>query len=293
MPFLPKFTSVTKPLAVKKLSLSIFASIIVISLYAQDTTTVAQPSPPQTSSSQPTYRQSKSNAKKERMNNMLKMEEEGDLIFNKHNIFGIRLATDGYGIFFEKGKFKSVNRTLLFDFELNEKKDPKEHKVSFSPDGFNYSSIVLYKLNNFYEFKVGMGQQHLIGGKGNKNGVAVTFLYTGGLSLALLKPYYLNVTDGNSEYKVTFPQYINNIANYSLEGASGFTVGWGNLTTTPGVHARTAMRFDYGRLNQNITAIEAGMTAEYFFSKIPQMEYVAPKQFFFNAYISIMFGSRK
>ena len=29
----------------------------------------------------------KQNAKRERMNNMLRMEEEGDLIFNKHNIF--------------------------------------------------------------------------------------------------------------------------------------------------------------------------------------------------------------
>lgn len=269
----------------KQLFLSIFASLIVLSLYAQDTTSVSPAQQP--------YMQSKKNAKRDRMNNMMKMEEEGDLIFNKHNIFGIRLATDGYGIFFEKGKFKTPTRTFLLDFELNEKKSPKEHHESYTLDGFNYSSIVPYKLNNFYEFKVGVGQQHLIGGKGNKNGVAVTFLYTGGASLALLKPYYLNVVNGSTESHMTFPQYIADTTGYQIEGASGFTVGWGHLSVTPGLHARTAMRFDYGRLNQTITAIEAGVTTEYFFSKIPQVYDVPYKSFFFNAYISIMFGSRK
>src|SRR5450755_1318841 len=129
----------------------------------------------------------------------MRMEEEGDLIFNKHNIFGIRLATDGYGINFEKGKFKTPSRTVIFGFELNEKKSPKEHKISATADGFSYSSVVPYKMNNFYSFKMSVGQQHLIGGKGNKNGVAVTALYSGGLSLALLKPYYVDVLNTTTQ----------------------------------------------------------------------------------------------
>ena len=53
------------------------------------------------------------------------------------------------------------------------------------------------------------------------------------------------------------------------------------------------MRFDYGRLNQTVTAIEVGLTGEYYFSKIPQVLLVPQKSFFFNAYVQIMFGSRK
>ncbi len=30
------------------------------------------------------------------------MEEEGNLIFNHYNVFGFKLATDGYGIFYER-----------------------------------------------------------------------------------------------------------------------------------------------------------------------------------------------
>jgi hypothetical protein len=267
---------------VSKLLLTVLASTLVIALHAQDSTAVP--------------RQNKKNAKRDRMNNLMRMEEERDLIFNKHNIFGIRLATDGYGISFEKGKYKTPTRTLLFEFELNEKKNPKEHRISATSDGFNYTSVVPYKLNNLYEFKMAVGQQHLIGGKGNKNGVAVTALYAGGITLGLLKPYYLDIqnTVTTQTSRKTFDQVVNDTsATDVITGASGFTVGWDHLSLKPALNAKQAMRFDYGRLNQTITAIEVGLTEEFYFSKIPQVYLVAPKQFFFNAYVSILFGSRK
>jgi hypothetical protein len=265
--------------------LTVFATTVALQLFAQNN-----------DSTQMLSRLNKQNAKRARMNNMLRMEEEGDLIFNKHNIFGIRLATDGYGINFEKGKFKTPSRTVLYDFELNEKHDPKEHHISATSDGINFSSVVPYKLNNLYEFKIAIGQQHLIGGKGNKNGVAVTALYTGGVTIGMLKPYYLDVQNqitGATSTK-TYAQLATDTSEGDyITGASGFTVGWGNLTIKPAVNARQAMRFDYGRLNQTVTAIECGLTEEYYFSKIPLVYMVKQRAFFFNAYVQIMFGSRK
>jgi hypothetical protein len=255
-------------------------------VYAQDSSAVSQ-----------SDMRNRSNAKKDRINYRLKMEEEGDLVFNKHNIFGIKLATDGYGIFFEKGKFKTTTRTLLYEFELNEKKSPKEHKISTAQDDASFSSVVLYKINNFYEFKAAIGQQMLIGGKGNKNGVSVTALYTGGLSLAILKPYFIEVHDAgfNTDYRTTFPDYVKNdsLRTLTVTSADGFTVGWDDISVKPGINAKGAMRFDYGRLNQTVSAIEVGLTTEFYFSKIPQVVTVPFKQFFFNAYVAILFGSRK
>jgi hypothetical protein len=275
---------------VKQLFLAALVTVISGALYAQDSSSVTQPSPSQ----------SKKNAKRERINNLLRMEEEGDLIFNKHSIFGIRLATDGYGINYEKGKFKTPTRTLLFEFELNEKKSPKENRVSSSVDNFNFSSVVLYKLNNLYSFKIGIGQQYLIGGKGNKNGVAVTALYAGGISIGMLKPYYIDavarVPAGDSAFRTTFPELVkadSNGNNELVSGAAGFTVGWGHLSIDPGIHVKTAMRFDYGRLNPTVSAIEVGLTGEFYANKVPLVMFVPQKQFFFNAYVSILFGSRK
>lgn len=265
--------------------LTILASVLVAQLFAQNTDSTNMLS-----------KRNRQNSRRERMNNLLRMEEEGDLIFNKHNIFGIRLATDGYGINFEKGKFKSPSRTLLFQFELNEKKDPKEHHISATSDGINFSSVVPYKLNNLYEFKMAIGQQQLIGGKGNRNGVAVTALYSGGVTIGMLKPYYLDVQNQvtGATTRKTYAQMASDTSSVNMiTGASGFTVGWDNLTIKPAVNARQAMRFDYGRLNQTVAAIEVGLTEEYYFSKIPLVYLVKQHQFFFNAYVAILFGSRK
>jgi hypothetical protein len=238
---------------------------------------------------------SRRNNRRDRMNNTLR-EDEGDLIFNKQSLFGIRLATDGYGISWERGRFRTPTRTFLYEFELNEKHDPKEHHISATSDGINFSSVVPYKLNNLYEFKAAVGQQHLIGGKGNKNGVAVTVLYAGGLTAGLLKPYYLDIENQitGATNQMTYAQVAQDtVTGDYITGAAGFFSGWGQLKVVPAVNAKQAMRFDYGRTNATITAIECGLTEEFFFSKIPLVYKVPEHMFFFNAYVSILFGNRK
>ena len=234
--------------------------------------------------------------KRQRINALLKLEEEGDPAFKKQNIFGIKLSTDGYGLSFEKGKYKTPRKTLLFQFELNEKKHPKEEKLSIGPQNSlgQVNSIIWGKANNFYQFKLGLGQQYLIGGKANKSGVAVSAIYAGGLSAGLVKPYLLdleNVATGEQVRKSFADTADGN--QYDVLGASGFTHGWGDLKVKPGVHAKIAMRFDYGRFNETVAAIEAGLNAEYYFGKVEQMIYNKPKNFFFNAYVTILFGRRK
>ncbi|HVY75791.1 MAG TPA: hypothetical protein VG890_13220, partial [Puia sp.] len=275
-------------MALKKFVFLAWLSLSVFFTFAQKS--------PSSSSATPDYNQSNKNAeKRERLNRLMRMEEEGDLVFDHHSVFGLRLATDGYGIFYERGKFKTVRKTNLLQFELNEKKDPKDHKVAVGGfNGYTLNSIAVGRENNFYQLKAAYGQQILIGGKGNKNGVAVSALYTGGLSLGVLRPYELHVfkaQSDNSLFKSQYPEILD--SGYLVNDALGLSSGWDKLSFKPGLNAKLAMRFDYGRFNQSVTAIEVGTTAEYYFGKIPLMCFVPEKQLFFNAYISIMFGRRK
>jgi hypothetical protein len=241
----------------------------------------------------PAYSNNKNTAKQQRMNQMMKMEEEGDLIYDHYGLFGFKMSTDGYGFFYEKGKFITNKKSRFLEFEFNEIKSPKDHKVAVSSDGYTYNYVAVGRLNNFYELKASLGQQILLGGKGNKNGVAVTYLYSGGLSLGMLKQYQLDVYNAQSinTFKSSYPTIFDSA--YAVYDAVGLGGGWNHLFFSPGLNAKLAMRFDYGRFNQSITAFETGVTAEYYFSKMPQMAYVTPKQLFFNAYIAIMFGKRK
>lgn len=232
----------------------------------------------------------KKDAKRERINALIKMEEEGELVYRKHSIFGFKAISDGYGLSYEMGRFKSNRVTNIYQLEINEKKHRQEKKLN-TINGFEFNSIILYKMNNFYQVKLGMGQQRIIGGKGNKNGVAVAVVYAGGLSLGMLKPYLVDVESGGKRFRSQYPTILDSL--YQPIGAAGFTTGWSELSIKPGAHAKVAMRFDYGRFNETVTAIEVGMMGEFYSSKIPQMMLAEQKQFFFAGYVSILLGRRK
>ncbi len=243
-------------------------------------------------------KQQKKNERKERVNQLIKQEEEGALIFQKQSIFGIKLYTDGYGAFYELGKLKTPTKTNTYSIEIGERKHPKEEKITRgNAFGLLIGNPFIYgKVNNFYFVKLSVGQQRLIGGKGNKNGVAVSALYGGGLSAGLLKPYYLDVSDSRTG-KRSDVKYADNdtvFLNASLiNGSSGLGKGFKEIKFKPALFAKGALRFDYGRYNEMVSAVEIGLNVEYYTSKMPIMLQQKEKQFFFNAYASIVFGKRK
>jgi hypothetical protein len=65
------------------------------------------------------------------------------------------------------------------------------------------------------------------------------------------------------------------------------------LKLTPGLYVKPGLRFDYGRFNDLVSAIEVGVAAEFYSKKVPQMLYNKEKQFFFSAYFALLFGKRK
>ena len=223
----------------------------------------------------------------------MKQEEEGEIVFNKQSVFGFKLATDGYGITYELGKFKSNRRSILYQFELSEKKHKKEKKTSLGSNGGWQMNYVVYgKENNFYQLKLGIAMQQVLGGKGNKNGVSVAAVYGGGLTVGLLKPYYFDVQDSAGQRTRKKNEQLSQDKDVIL-GSSGFTVGWNELKIKPGLYGKAALRFDYGRLKETVTAIEVGLAGEYYAGKIAQMAANKQKHFFYSAYISLLLGRRK
>jgi len=245
-------------------------------------------------------RNQKKAEKRERINQLIKQEEEGALIFNKQSAFGIKLNTDGWGLFYERGKYKTITKTNLWWMEFGERKNLKEERVptiSASQGFIIISSYIYGKQNNLYYFKAGVGQQKLIGGKGNKNGVAVSAIYGAGITAGLLKPYYLEIQNPTTGLRESI-KYTPANENLFLDptiilGKGGLSKGLGETKFVPGGHARVALRFDYGRYNEMLSAIEIGLNAEFYSQKMPIVLLNKEKNFFFNAYAAITFGRRK
>ncbi len=216
---------------------------------------------------------------------------------------GIRLNSDGYGIVVDKGWLKGGesygqnNRDRFFNvrllqFELIERKHPKEMRsnsafgISFTPN-----SYILGKINNFYAFKIGYGQRRMIAGKPDPGNVSIHWVYLGGISAGLLKPYYLKIA-GLGEVKYSDSLENEFISPGRIEGRAPFTKGFNEIKLVPGMHLKTGLHFDFATSRKTVLALELGVNGEFYTQKIEQMVGQDPKALFFNFYASLQFGKR-
>ncbi len=272
---------------VKKLGLISIVLLLVICSAAQDSTSAV--------SSTRMTRKEKNDAKRKKITELMRQAEEGVLVYSKQTIFGVQLRSNGYGVFYELGKMKTNRKTTIFRIDFAETKNHKEEKLN--GNSFFGNSFIYGKINYFYPLTIGMGQQYILGQKGNKNGVAVSMVYNGGIALGLLRPYYLAVNDPSSGQNRTIKYTVKDSSLFlgqTITGGGGFGKGWNEIKVKPGAFAKFAMRFDYGRFNESVNGLEIGATAEFYASKIPIMLF-QPKdrQLFIQAYLAIIFGKRK
>ncbi len=258
----------------------------------------------------------KRDERKQRVNALIKQEEEGVIAYHKHTAFGFKLTNDGYGGFLEIGRARSIKKVTLFQLDITERKHNKEDKQTNI--SLPTSPFIFGKINFVYPVKIGVQQQILFGNKTNRNGVSVTGNFGGGISLAVLRPYNLEINDLNKGNRKLIRYESNDstltsgaggpsgsytsdstlFTNGSLLSAlqvagSGLGKGWGQIKVTPGLYAKAALRFDYGQYNEMLNAIEVGLVGEFYGKKIPQIVYSAPTQYFASIYVSLMFGRRK
>lgn len=211
---------------------------------------------------------------------------------------GIRLNTDGWSVFAERGVVKSEEKEsdLFFDlryvlFEISEKKHPKEMKTTTASAG-SAQSYIFGKINNFYTVKIGYGNRRLIAGKPDPGTVSVHWIYNGGLSVGMLKPYYLKVASGeNIKYTDDREEFL---SGYNAVGAGGFMEGLKEIKVVPGLQARTGLHFDFAPREKKkmLLAVETGLTAELYTKKIELMANQKAVPYFVNLYLSFQFGRR-
>lgn len=230
--------------------------------------------------------------KRKRIDALIKQEEEGVIAYKKHFAYGGKLVSDGIAVFAEKGLGNSIRKATLFQLEIGERKHQKERSAISILTGV---SLIYGKINFVYPVKLGVQQQYLLGNKTNKNGVSISANYGGGLCLALLRPYEVEVEKNNTSVFIRYesPDSLLFLNPNEIIGGPGLSRGWNGMKVTPGAYAKTALRFDYGRFNEMLTALEVGLTAEFYSKKIPQMAWNPQQNFFFNAYVGITFGRRK
>lgn len=223
--------------------------------------------------------------------------------------FGFRLNTDGWGFFVDRGRVAATgkNSDIFYDIKLiqvefDEKKHPKEIKRTNTLGSVRTDktkAFIYGKANNFYTFKIGYGKRKMIAGKPEQGTISVHWVYLGGLSAGLLKPYYINAYvphgSGYSEESVRYTDTTKDIflTKNNIIGATGFSKGLNEIKVIPGIHLKTGLHFDFAASKYSKMAVETGINAEFYIKKIEMMANQKAQPYFVNIYASIQFGRRR
>lgn len=205
------------------------------------------------------------------------------------------IHTGGFGIGYRSGKHITGYKKKMFEIELTGMKHPKEIKIS-NPYFENSKSYVFGKENSFFMLRAGLGKQKIINSKPYWGGVELRYFYYGGFSLGLLKPVYLyilNETGTPNIYNLAMERYDpdKHFAE-NIFGRAPFFHGFDQLKPMPGLYAKIGFNFEYGTYDENLKAIETGITIEAYLKPVPIMAFNENKNIFISLYLSFHFGYR-
>lgn len=238
------------------------------------------------------------------------------LVYNKETTFDMTLHTTGIGVAFAAnfGTIKTYYKTTYYQVQIGELRHTKEDRQSSESSnvagGRSSRSYFFGKQNSLYVIRAGKGVKRYLSEKAKHKGVAIGFTYEGGLTLGLLKPYYLeliypqdvgpNPLDVRSEkYSDENASQFLNVNGYNIYGSSGFTKGLKEIKPVPGVHFKMGAHFDWGAVDEMVKAIEAGFMIDVFYRKIPLMvendaiTNAENRPFFVNLYLTLQLGKRR
>jgi hypothetical protein len=218
-----------------------------------------------------------------------------NVLLEKQWTLGALLHTNGWGLRFRRGHNVKALRQFMWEIEFSTYKSPKEVR-SINPYFSDSRSYFYGKLNYVWFFRGGLGQQRILNRKPYWGGVQLSWIYYGGLSLAVTKPVYLYIIHFNSgftDYEVREEQYNPEIHYLdNIYGRGSFLAGLSKVGLHPGVYVKTGLDFEFGVKNRQISSLEVGGIFDYSPIPVPIMAYNPKQTFFLTLYVSVMFGKR-
>jgi hypothetical protein len=231
-------------------------------------------------------------------------ENRMGVVYNKEFTVDFTLHTNGYSIGTSWGRLATYYKTKYHFVTFGEIKHPKEHRQNFKDlnlvTGRTSSSFIYGKQNNFFLFRGGRGVRKYYTEKAKEKGVSIGITYEYGISLGVLKPYYLelkNVPDRPSG-RYASVKYTDETAQDFLDvskifGRSSFAKGLDEVIPVPGVNGKLGVNFEWGAYDEFIKAAEVGLMLDLFARPIPIMVNQVNRPFFLNLYLTLQFGKRK
>ncbi len=213
--------------------------------------------------------------------------------------FGLQGHTSGYAVNFRAQKFVDGFNKRGLEIELSKIKHPKEVSSASSRSQTRARGYVFGRKNSLFTLRAGLQNEKIVFDKTDRGTVSINWLYSGGLSLGLLKPIYVQLDSQPSGGEILVERY-NHVKHLSstIIGEANFFNGIGETKIWPGLYLKSGFSFDYNDSDARLSTIELGAIWDLFFKEVPIFYEDAAtgdinKMAFFQLYISINFGYRK
>ncbi len=219
--------------------------------------------------------------------------QEEDELYKRELTFGVNFNTNGGLIGGIDIKYARVGKPRWFNtlnLQIVGVKHPKEMRY---PSTLTGNTFIFGKENQLFSIRLQYGKDFIFFRKAPTDGVKVTGVFAGGLSLGILKPYYIlyQFSQGVIRSEAYNPQKHPNFD--AILGTGGFFEGFDKAKYLPGLNAKIGLQLEFGTFKNAITGFETGLAFEGFFEDVLIISDAGRDKLFGAAYLSIFFGSRR
>lgn len=217
---------------------------------------------------------------------------------------GAKLNSNGWSGCMYYMKTVDVQKKNVFCLSFSEIKHEKQIKQEGSalyPQLGTPSPFVYGKINNLYTLQLGVGRERVLLPKVIDGNISVGARFTGGFSLAMLKPYYLRLIYEDNTYISSIvtleEQQFNEAKEPFLKtgnklGASPWTKGLDEMKYIPGAFAEAAVVIEPTSTAWFVQTITLGGNFAFYTKKLPTMAEVKALPWQGSLFVGLALGKR-
>ncbi len=205
--------------------------------------------------------------------------------------FELMAHTSGFGVGFQHGRTPDLLNKHYWEVEFLYNKHPK----SVRSINALYTGVRPCRYGQLYTLFFlhgGYGYQRTLHQKPYWGGVKVSWNFSGGASVGIGIPNYVEVLNYNTGFSeiVRYDPDKHNLNNI-LGGARWYS-GLSETIFRPGFYAKTGLTFDFAKSDYKLRALEIGLQVQMVFPFIQQMAFNPAKKFYLTGYLSFNFGKK-
>lgn len=226
--------------------------------------------------------------------------------YNHEVLVGGKVNTDGWSgsAYYLKRKGKLSNS--LWQLQFSEIKHEKQIKQQGTNTAFpqlgNAGPYIFGKINNLYTLQLSYGREKLLLPDVLEGNISISFRYSGGLSLAMLKPYYLKLiyvdyTQPGDPATLKEERYTSSTSDHFLNSgdvltASKWSKGLNEIQYVPGLFAEGCFAITPSKSKSFIQVITLGANVAYYSKQLPIMADQKAYSYQASLFAGLAFGKR-